>query len=249
MLYNMNMKKKLAYLSLVLSLVFSTLALPFAGHAFGYGISSQAMAESQIKSNDDTVTAVDPPNTTTATSTEHKSTPSSDGTKESTTDDSAGRATRLETDKKNLKETVTTEIKTRIIARCVSAQGVVKTKTTHNGTSSTARENTYGEIISDLQSVVTTASEKGADVTALQANIAALQAKIVNFKTTNATFQQALNDLGQMDCKTDPVAFRAALEVARVDQIAVSTNAKEIRTYLNDTVKVTLQALKDTLKS
>lgn len=237
------MKKKLIYLVMSFSMMFS-LAAPVAVHAMGTAF---MQAENKVTSNSDDSTT---PTTTTSTDNKGKSTTTtkSDDSTTTTTEDS-GRSSRLETYKKELKETLTTEVKTRIATRCVAAQGVVKGKTTSNDAITTARETTYDKIISDLQGVVSAASAQDVDITALQSNISELQAKIVSFKTANTTYQQALSDLGQMDCKTDPTAFKAALEAARTDQLAVFNAAKTIRSYLNDTVKVTLNALKAKLKS
>jgi len=170
-------------------------------------------------------------------------------TDSSSTDDSAGRPSRLEAEKKNLKEALTEAIKTRIAGRCVAAQAIVKGKLKNNGVISTTRTSLYDDVVTNLQALVTAAKAKNVDVTELQTEITTLQAKIASFKAVNTTYQQALADLSALDCKTDPTAFKAALEAARADQLAVFNSAKDIRTYLNDTVKVTLKALKTKLDS
>ena len=167
----------------------------------------------------------------------------------SAVDDSAGRPARLETYKKGLKETLTETVKTRIAGRCVAAQAILKAKIDNNLKTTSARTIAYEKIVNDLQKVVTAATAKDVDTTDLEANITVLQTKIAAFKTANTTFQQALTDVGALDCKTDPTAFKAALNTARVNQAAVLTSAKDIRTYVKDTVKVTLQALKTELNS
>ena len=244
MLYNMTMKKKIIYFVMSLSLALSASAIPIAVHANSFGSTSQAKDEVKATSTGSTETE----HTGTTTTTTAPKTDDSIIAPE-TTDDSAGRPTRLETYKKELKEVLTAATKIRITERCTAAQGVLKGRVTNNGKSTIARAAAYDSIVSKLQEVVTAASAEGANVTDLQANIAALQAKIVAFKTANATYQQALTDVGALDCKTDPVAFKAALEAARTDQAAVLTSAKDIRSYVNDTVKVTLKTLKTKLNS
>jgi hypothetical protein len=227
------MKKKISYLVMSLSMTFS-LITPVAAHAMGIASTQQ---EGRARTN--TVYSTTTISTTTAENTD----------KTTTTDDSSGRTSRIDAYKKNAKETLTAEAKARISARCVAAQAVVKNKIANNETITTTRETAYEEIIGNLQGVVTAASAQTADVADLQANISVLQAKIVSFKTANTTYQQALTDLNLMDCKADPSAFKATLQAAREDQLAVFTSAKDIRNYLNDTVKVTLKALKTKLTS
>lgn len=237
MLYNVAMKKRLIYVAMSLSMAFS-LATPLAVQATSLGRTSYSQTESTLKSN-----STDSATTTTSTTSQASTTPAA------MSDDSAGRSSRLENYKKNLKEALTATLKARIVERCVAAQAIVKGRVTSNDAITIARETAYDEIIGNLQSVVTTASEQNVDVTALQANISVLQAKIVSFKAANSTYHQALSDLGAVDCKTDPTAFKGALEAARADQLAIFTSAKDIRSYLNDTVKVTLKALKTKLNS
>jgi hypothetical protein len=223
MLYNRSMKKKFLSLMFVATLTTSAIAVP----AF-------ALSDASSGSN------VSSPTTT--------STTTSDGSDSSDTSTS-GRATRLEAYKKELKDTLTDAVKLRIENRCVAAQALVKGKTTANTAITKTRVAAYSAIVTELQSLATAASAKGADVTTLQSEITTLQTKITAFNTANATYQQALTDLGALDCKTDPVGFKAALEAARSDQTAVFTVAKDIRTYINDTIKPTLKTLKTSLEA
>ena len=219
MLYNKFMKKKFSYFVLSASFMFSVVGAPIVVRAEQLGRVEPSRSELAVA---DTATT------------------------ESTT-----RTTRVEEYKKTLKEALTTAVKTRIMERCVAAQAIVKTKITNNSAITTARTAAYNEVVKDLQAIVTKAASatNPADTTTLQANITVLQTKITTFTTANTTYQQALTDLSVLDCKTDPTAFKAALEVARTDQLAVLTSAKDIRTYLTGTVKDTLKELKTKLDS
>jgi hypothetical protein len=256
MLYNKGMKKKLAYLAMSVSLVLSFAATPIAAHAESFWGVGHAMAEDKLPSTSGsgdkgkTTPTTTTPSTTPTTKPSDDSSTSKDSTEPAgTSDDSAGRASRLEKEKKDLKETLTDATKTRISERCVAAQGLVKKKTTNNESTTTERTKAYDQIITELQAIVAAAQVKTIDVTELQGEITTLQAKITTFKTANSTYQQALTDLSLLDCKTDPVAFKAALETARTDQLAVFNSAKDIRTYLTGTVKPTLETLKAKLNS
>lgn len=223
------MKKTFVYISLSLSLLLSAVVVPVSALSSADSSNKIAHADSTDKSEDN---ADDSANDAT----------------EDATDDSKSRTVRLDKYKKDLKETLTAASKLRIAERCIAAQSVVKLKKTNNIVSTNARTKSYDAIVVKLTSLSTAAAAKGADVTALNANITELKAKIVTFKSANTTFQQAVADLSVLDCKTDPVAFKAALETARTDQIAVFTAAKAIRSYLTDTVKPTLKVIKAALE-
>lgn len=219
MLYNKFMKKKFSYFVLSASFMFSVVGAPIVVRAEQLGRIEPSRSELAVA--------------------------------ETSTTESTTRTTRVEEYKKTLKEALTTAVKTRIIERCVAAQAIVKTKITNNSAITTARAAAYNQIVKDLQAIVTKAASatNPVDTTTLQANITVLQTKITTFTTANTTYQQALTDLSVLDCKTDPTAFKAALEVARTDQLAVLTSAKDIRTYLTGTVKDTLKELKTKLDS
>jgi len=156
------------------------------------------------------------------------------------------RSERVEAYKKELKETLTNAIKTRIGERCVAAQGLTKKRVTANKTANTVRTSKFNEIVTKLEAVVTAYKAKNIDTSTLEANIVELKAKITSYSAADETYRQSLSDLTVLDCKTDPVAFKAALEKARTDQKAALTAAKAIRSYLTDTVKTTLKSLKTT---
>jgi hypothetical protein len=242
MLYNVPMKKNLVNIVMSFGLLMSVIGTPLAAHAEGIqGLGATFASDSTITTTDKKNPPI-PPTTPNPSGSTSKGTETT--TPPTTTDDSSGRQSRIEAEKKNMKETLTTELKTRIAERCLAAQARVKTKTTENTTATTARTKTYDEIITKLQAIVTEATANKLDVTSLQAEIIVLQTKITAFKTANATYRQDLLDLSLLDCKTDPTAFKAALTTARTDQQAVLLAAKNIRSYLIDTIKPTLQALK-----
>lgn len=214
------MKKKLLYISFVCSLVFSFSPAVLAVSGDG-GMSGRRSDEVATTST----------------------------TQETETEDSAGRSTRVDTYKKELKETLTNAVKLRIAERCVASQGIVKVKSTNNSAITKTRNDAYEKVVANLKAVAAAAQKKNINVNTLNANVQALETKVLAFQAANTTFQQALGDLAAVDCKTDPTAFKAALETVRKDQLAVFNAAKDIRTYLKDTVKPTLQAIKAQLES
>lgn len=207
--------KKITSLLVALLMMTSTLAMPVLAHA-------EATMDG----------------TTTSTTT-------SDETKPETETEKEARKTRLEAYKKALVQKLTESAKTRIAARCVAAQALIKAHTTRSSAAIKARGEIYSKIVTRLKDVQTNVGSEGVDNLTLEANIAVLEEKIAAFNTAADAHEQSLTDLAALDCKTDPEAFKAALESARTTQLEALNAAKEVRTYLNDTVKVTLKALKE----
>ena len=167
----------------------------------------------------------------------------------SSTSSSAEQETRLEKYKTRLSAALTEAAKTRVTARCVAAQVLIAAHLKSAKVASKFRTNTYDEILRKLEAVSAAAAKKGVDVTALNTDIATLKTKITTFSSDNNTFQTALDDLSGLDCKSDPTAFQAALEAARVDQTSVLGDAKDIRTFLAQTIKTDLVDIKTALTS
>ena len=226
MLYNRVMNKKIAYFAMSFTLLLNVAILQVAVHAQTEEMSTTAVPATQTPM------------------------PSSSGEAEvESAEDSAARPTRITNYKKNLKVNLTNSAKARIGERCTAAQAQLKVKKNNNFSVHATRVEAYDKIMAKLKELSASASAKGADVSALQTNITELQGKIVTFKTAHTPYQQALTDLTAIDCKADPVAFKAALEVARTNQTAVFEAAKAVRTYLKETVKPTLTTLKTVLES
>lgn len=234
MLYNEIMKNKISSFAVALSIILSVVATTTAGfvHAesgskstnSGSSSTTTVKTEAENENEDGTATALMP-------------------------EDPTGRPKRITEYKKELSEKVTETDKTRIAARCEAAQGVIKGKTTSNNAVTTARTKAYSKIVAKLKTLSTTLAAKNVDVTTLNQDIASLQTKITAFITANNAYQLALSDLGMLDCKTDPTAFKAALSATRTQQTAVSAAAKAVRAYVNDTIKPVLQALKSSTET
>lgn len=139
--------------------------------------------------------------------------------------------------------------KTVLKAKCTSAQGVVKKHHEKFGNSVTKRTNAYKNLHDRLDKLVTKLKEKGVDTTTLEQQVTVLNTMLDNYNTDLTAYKQTLSDLKDVDCKTDPDAFKAALEAARAAHSKLVTDVTEIRAYLKDTIKSTLQAIKDSLEN
>ena len=242
MLYNTIMKKKFAYFAMSLSFSLSLVAMPVYVRALSGSDSNNTTTTTT------STTATTDPQKETENEAELETEKSTTEAPE-TTEVKTARETRVGDYKKLLKETMTTALKARISSKCVPAQALLKTKSNKNSAKTKVRTDAYDKIVTELETLSTSVAAKGADVTALQASITTLKANIATFKAANTVYQLALADIAALDCKTDPTAFKAALEVARTNQIVVFNAAKTIRTQLTATVKPALELIKTSLEA
>lgn len=154
------------------------------------------------------------------------------------------RASRVEEYKKNVKDKLSQTSKAKIVDKCEKAQSVAKTRHSKDENNLKGRSTAYSKIVEALERTSVRLKNDGIDVSKLESNTTELNAKIQNFNALEATSRQTLQDLSLIDCKSDPEAFKAALESARTARQNTQVAAKEVRTYLKDVVKQTLKTLK-----
>lgn len=170
-------------------------------------------------------------------------------TKKEETTEAKALQERLEKKKAELKINLNQLEKERLKNRCKPAQALVKTEGEKVDGRVVVRTKAYTKLVERLNSLVSKLEAKEVDVTQLKSQIAVLETKIAKFNTDLAAYKQALSDLRTVDCATDPDAFKAALEVARSSRDTLITDATDIKTYVKDTIKVTLQAIRTQLEA
>ncbi len=169
-----------------------------------------------------------------------------------TAEDAAMRAAefkkRLEDNKAALKTKLDEKTKKIIIAKCKPAQIAVKGLTTSANAISTNRSRAYVKVSDRIQTLIDKVKLQGIDTTALEAANALAKQKATTLAASMATYEQTLSDLGEMDCVTDPTAFQATLILARTQREAVKTQAKDLQTYINTTLKDAIKAVRAQLQ-
>ncbi len=153
-------------------------------------------------------------------------------------------ADRLESYKKAYATKLTVAQEARLKARCQNAQtkgkSLVETITKNN----TARTTNYTKITTSLDKIITKLKDAGIDTTKLQEQRTQLQKLIDTYNTDFKAYQTALTDVTETNCTVDPAGFKAALEAARAARAVVAKDAAAIKTYIKDTIKVSLTAAK-----
>lgn len=157
---------------------------------------------------------------------------------------------RWERYKKDYKVSLNFVDKLRIKNRCKGAQNgqISRVRGRFNGIQ-TSRSKVHANVLKQLENVATKLKAAGLDTTELEASIATLKTKIDTFNTDLAAYKQALSDLAEIDCTTEPEGFKASLEAARASLDKVKADAKDIRAYVKDTIKPQLVKLRTQIEA
>ncbi|RTK95110.1 hypothetical protein EKI60_01495 [Candidatus Saccharibacteria bacterium] len=169
------------------------------------------------------------------------STPANPGPTEKTS------AQRIEEYKEKLLVKPTAAEQTRLKTRCQPAQGISKTLATKVDTSHKARAAAYEQITTKLDKLVAGLEETDFNTTELKAQQKKLGEMTTSYAKNYAVYKDALADLNALDCMADPVAYKAALEVARATRLTLSREVAVIKAYLTDTVPPQLLKAKTAL--
>jgi len=168
---------------------------------------------------------------------------------ETTTDtDNTSLAQRLADRKARLQTKLTTAQQVRLKARCKAAQGLLNPMREKVAAIQKNRVNAYDALSDQLNSLITKVGDK-ADTTELKTELDTYHDKVNDFETSLNDYKQAVSDLVDVDCVSDPAAFKASLDSARTLLTDARTKAADIRTYVTDTIKPSLQKLRDQLRS
>lgn len=163
------------------------------------------------------------------------------------TEDKTAMQARLLKRKADLKTRLTNAEESKLKLKCKASQGHLSSLKGRIKGIDTSRNNVYRELVERLTKLQGKLNEQGVDTAALQTEIDALNTKITAFKITLADYKQAVSDLADMECATDPAAYKASLESARAAREKIILESAAIRAYVKDIIKPTLQQLRQQL--
>jgi TolA-binding protein len=181
---------------------------------------------------------------------EATTTSASDGTVKATataTVPTKTREERIADLKAAFKTKLTTVQQTRIKNRCIAAQAIVTKLISRVETVETNRGKLHTNLLERLNTLKSKVEAAGVDTHDIATEITALEALIDTMNNDLASYKQAVIDLSELDCEMDPTAFQAALEATRTLRQTVATDAAAIRSYVKDTIKPTLEAIRTAL--
>ncbi len=155
---------------------------------------------------------------------------------------------RLEQNKAALKTRLDEKTKNIIIAKCKPAQIAIKGATTSANAISTNRTRAYAKVAERIQTLIDKVKLQGIDTTALEAANALAKQKATTLAASMATYEQTMADLGEMDCVADPTAFHATITLARTQRETVKTQAQDLKSYINTTLKDAIKVVRAQLQ-
>lgn len=157
--------------------------------------------------------------------------------------------TRLTKQKTDLKIKLTDVETKKLKLKCQPAQAVVKNVEARVHDNAPTRTKAYQDITDKLNGIIAKLQSKEIDVTELKAEMTVLQGKITTFNTDLAAAKQAMNDVRNVDCISDPAAFEAALQTARTARDKVVKDASDIKAYITSTIKPSLEKIRGQLEA
>lgn len=128
--------------------------------------------------------------------------------------------------------------------RCSVAQDRLKGLNTRIGNVQEKRIPAYDSVNKTLEELVTALKAKNVTTTNLEAQSKELKAKTDAFAADLTAYKQAVDDAANADCANDPLATRAALQDARNLHTKLMQQVPDIRTYVNNVIKVTLKQIR-----
>jgi chromosome segregation ATPase len=167
---------------------------------------------------------------------------------ETTPPDDKALLERIQKRKTELKTRLAAAEKTKLLSKCQASQGKLSSIRGRIKGIETSRAQVYKNVTNHLKNLSEKLENKGVDTAELDAAITELETKIQAFTTDLATYKQAVADLADMDCKSDPEGFKASLETARTALKKVSEDAAAVKAHVKDVIKPLLKEIRAELK-
>ncbi len=155
---------------------------------------------------------------------------------------------RIAEKKRALDEKITATQTARIEKRCQAAQTILKKVETRVTERSEKHQIRYDALVTKLTGISKRLQAQQVDTTKLDAQITVVKEKITTYDAASTAYLSAMATTRSMNCQSDPSEFKASLETLREQRADVVSSVKDIRTYVIETVKPTLQGIVAALK-
>lgn len=154
------------------------------------------------------------------------------------------REKRLQEYKEKRTTKLTAAQEQQLKAKCQGAQVVTQKLVDNAEKVKTLREAQYGKVSSKLTQLVERLKMAKVETAEIEKAVSGFSEQSTAFLTAIDSYKTTLDDLSEMECATDPVAFRAALEEAKTQRVALVKSSQDLRKYYNETIKPALQVLR-----
>lgn len=115
---------------------------------------------------------------------------------------------------------------TKLKGSCKAAQAKVSALTTKSTAAYTARTKLFTSITTKVTNLKSGLQDAEIETKDLETAEAAFVKAVADYKIAHETLKADLADTAELDCVTDPTAFKAALLTTRVDRQAMADKAK-----------------------
>jgi uncharacterized coiled-coil protein SlyX len=166
---------------------------------------------------------------------------------QSSEEQTSTREERLEARKEKYQLRLTFAQEQRLKSRCKASQGKIRSLEGRIKGIETSRSQVYGNLLERLTVLSSRLDEQGYNVSTLNEQLIDLQINIDTFNVQLENYKTAVSDLAEMDCESNPEAFKASLEEARESLNELKTSSNDIRTYMKGTLKTILQQIRSEL--
>lgn len=155
---------------------------------------------------------------------------------------------RVEGYKNNLATPPTKTELDRAKLRCGVSQTVLKEVQGRLASVQEGRDKAYGAIGDALETLEEALVSEEYESSELTSNRQDLTSKLGSFNNSMANYKQAIDDAVSLNCEEDPLALLAAIDSARRSHEQLVGGAADLRSYVNNVIKTTLQQVKSDLE-
>jgi hypothetical protein len=124
--------------------------------------------------------------------------------------------------------------KASIASKCLIAQAYLKDIQDDVPAQIQLRINAYSEIQKELLGIKLRMKRQGADASETDLLTGKLRLALDKFGLQSANYRQALDDIIQVDCQTNPEYFMAGLIVMRAQRTQLLEDSKDLKSILNN---------------
>lgn len=136
----------------------------------------------------------------------------------------------------------------RIVSVCQFSQTKIRDLRDSYVPTADNRSKTYNQINAKLWVIIGGLKYIEFDTFGLERQRGQLLSKINNYERLYDQFNESLDDAVSMNCKADPVGFKALVETSRIYNVQIRDQLNDISTFTNDQIRKTLSDITETLR-
>ncbi len=150
--------------------------------------------------------------------------------------------------KKNLNRQIRSNEEDKIVQRCGVVKANLANISARTATVHEKRSAVYAAISKKLDTLYKRLEAQAFETTKIKSNLDILYSKIDSYNASAKSYQQALDDLAEINCAKKPINFIITLESARRYHGELITVVADIRSHVANTLKPSLIQAKEQIK-